>query len=240
MKGLMKSIHRSTRLFCRGVIVAALFTSGVVIAGEDATTSPTTQGSGAAKLQGTEVTTFIKEASQANTAEVALGQLAERKSQNADVKQFAQMMVKDHRAANEQLRPIAQAHNVAMSDTLDTTHQKKLESLQKLNGTEFDQQFMKDMLKGHQKVIGQFEKAAQQTQALDVKEYAQNTLPTLRNHMHHAKQTAQAVGIDQTTITSILKESSGAMGRPGEDTWKESGGAIKPDSGTKPDQQNPA
>src|SRR5436190_4777962 len=132
------------RFFGRGLFVASVLSAGTLLAGEDSTTSSTTQGAGAAKLEGTEATTFIREANTANAAEVSLGGLAERKSQSAEVKDFARMMVRDHRAANEQLRPIAQAHGVTLNDSLDATHQKKLDQLEKLTGTEFDQQFMKD------------------------------------------------------------------------------------------------
>ena len=226
------------RFFGRGLFVASVLSAGTLLAGEDSTTSSTTQGAGAAKLEGTEATTFIREANTANAAEVSLGGLAERKSQSAEVKDFARMMVRDHRAANEQLRPIAQAHGVTLNDSLDATHQKKLDQLEKLTGTEFDQQFMKDMLKGHQAAIAKFEKAAQQSESPDVKEYAETTLPTLRQHMTHAKQTASAVGIDQQTISSLTKE-SGAVGGTIDESGRDTGTSSRPAGGTKPEQHQP-
>src|SRR5262245_37859718 len=231
MKSLTSPIL--ARLFGRGVVIASVLTAGALFAGEDSTT----QGSGAAKLEGSAVTTFIKEANNANVGEDALAELALQKSQNGQVKDFAQMMKKDHTAANEKLRPIAEAHGVTMSDELDPMHKKLLDQLQQLSGSEFDQQFMKDMLKGHQVVIGKFEKAAQQTQAPDVKEYAQTTLPTLRQHMSHAKQTASAVGIDQQTISSLTKESK-ATGGTVDESQSESGTYSRPAGGTKPDQRS--
>jgi putative membrane protein len=222
------------RLFSRGLIVASVLTGGALLAGEDAGSS-TTQGAGAAKLEGTDAGTFIHEANDINNAEVALGKLAQSKSQTAEVKEFGRMMVKDHTAANEQLRPIAQAHGVTVSDTVDSTHQKVLDKLEQQSGSEFDQQFMKVMLKGHQSAIAKFEKAAQQSQVPDVKEYAQNTLPILRQHMTHAKQTASVVGIDQQTISSLTKESS--AGGTGDETHRDTGTYTRPDWGTKPGER---
>ena len=216
MKPLM--VPGVARLFGRGLIVASVLMGGAKLLGADA------------------AATFIREAHDINSAEVALGKLAESKSQTADVKEFARMMVKDHSAANDQLLPIAQAHNVTVSDALDSTHEKKLEQLQKLSGTEFDQQFMKDMLKGHQAAIAKFEKAAQQSSASDVKDYAQNTLPTLQKHMTHAKETASVVGIDQQTISSLTKESS-ATGGTVDETHRDTGTYTRPDGGTKPEQR---
>jgi hypothetical protein len=54
--------------------------------------------------------------------------------------------------------------------------------------------------------------------------------------MTHAKQTAQAVGIDQQTISSILKE-SGGMGGTGDEYHKDSGTVRPPEGGTKPEQR---
>jgi len=223
------------RRICPGLIAATILTTGVLYAGEDSMSQPTTQGSGAAKLTAADIDVFIKDASQANFAEVALADLAEHKSQSPEVKEFARMMKKDHSAANEQLRPIAQSHGVKMSDSLDATHKKMYDQLEQLSGTQFDQQFMKDMLKGHEKVIRSFDRAAQQTLSPDVKDYAQATLPTLNQHMHHAKQTAKAVGIDAQTISSLTKDSH-ATGGTIDESQKESG-VVKPDSGTKPDQR---
>lgn len=210
----------SARRLSRGFIVAVLLTTCAVRA-EDAS-SKTTQGAAAAKLQRTDASSFIKEAAQANQTEVAFAEVAEPRAQNPAVKQFAAMMRRDHQSNNEQLQPVAKAHGVEIPQSLDAKHQKKLSDLQQMSGTEFDQAYVKDMLKGHQKNIAKFEQAIQQVDDADVKQYARATLPALRQHLQHAKRTAQEVGIDQDTITSILKE-SGGMGASSDNMEKESG-----------------
>src|SRR5436305_1121932 len=47
---------------------------------------------------------FANEAAQGGMAEVQIGQLAVSKTQNSEVKQFAQKMVADHTKANDELK----------------------------------------------------------------------------------------------------------------------------------------
>lgn len=242
MKNSLKSSPSSLSLRC-ALVVAALST-GVACAQDmpaTSTTEPaesTSKGAGATKLRTTEAattpgalgsvtaTSFIKDAHQANLAEVALADVAARKAQSTDVKTFAKQMREDHQKANRDLEPIARAHNVTLDQTLDAKHQKMVERFEKMSGSEFDKEFMTEMLRDHQKVINKFEQASRNAADADVKQYAQTTLPTLRQHLHHAQQTARMAGVDQATISAIVKESD-AMGGTSDDMEKESGKADK-------------
>jgi putative membrane protein len=208
--------------FSQGLILAVLLARPTWTAFA-AEYPPTTGGSEEATPHKGNAATFIKEAMQGNNLEVALAEVAEHKSQNADVKKLAAVIQKDHQQANDKLMPIAQAHGVAAESTLDTKHQKVVDRFQNMSGSEFDKEFAKEMLRGHQRAIAKYEKAVQDISDPDVKQYAQTTLPELREHLQQTKQTAQAVGIDSATISSILKESSSSMGGTGDDSEQESG-----------------
>ncbi len=67
---------------------------------------------------------FVWSASVAGLKEVRLGQMADQRSSNADVKHFAQMMVADHGTANQELIKIAQSKGLAFpeSDMFDAEH----------------------------------------------------------------------------------------------------------------------
>ena len=236
------------RLFSRGSI-GVLFMSACIAQAADPTyPEPTQKGAGASSLQdkdkdylqptGASVDTksFLKEAYAGNAAEVKLAEVAETKSDNAQVKQFASTLKQDHQQANEKLQPIAQAHGVTVSDTLDPKDQKAVDRLQKLSGSDFDKEYTKAMLKDHKKDIGEYEKAAAQIKEADVKQYAQDTLPTLQEHLKDGQQAAQAAGVDPATISSILKEKSpGGMGGTGDESEHQSG----TDSQPQPQPQTP-
>lgn len=63
---------------------------------------------------------FAKKALMDGEKEVALAQIAERKSSNAQIKQFATMIVQDHMRANEQLRLLVKGDG-SMPRAGDTT-----------------------------------------------------------------------------------------------------------------------
>jgi putative membrane protein len=149
---------------------------------------------------------FLKNAEQANSAEIALSQVAQSRAQNSDVKQLAQMMVSDHQACNQKVQAIAQAHGLSFDQSLDWVNQHEVNRLQKADEGNFDKDYTKIMLKDHVKAIKMFQKAADDIDEPDVKEFAANTLPTLRNHLRHAEDAARAIGMDDSTVNSIVKD----------------------------------
>jgi len=159
---------------------------------------------------------FVKEAAAGNQSEIALAQLAQEKAQNPEVKNLAQMLQQDHQKAQEKLQTIAQAHGLTL-DTSPTWTQKRAQGkLEKLSGAEFDQQYTKDMLEDHVTDIKKFQKVAQTVEDTDVKQYAQETLPTLQTHLQHAASAAKSAGVDQSTITSLTKDMPVGIGGTGE------------------------
>jgi putative membrane protein len=126
------------------------------------------------------------------------------------------MIQKDHQQAQEKLQTIAQAHSVTLDTTPTWTQKREQGKLEKLSGAEFDQQYTKDMLEDHATDIKKFEKASQNIEDTDVKQYAQQTLPTLQTHLQHTASAAKSVGVDESTISSYTKDMPGAMGGAGE------------------------
>src|SRR4051812_10483629 len=70
---------------------------------------------------------FIEKAAAGGMLEVEWGKLADSKGQNADVKSFGAMLVKDHSAANEELKALAQKKGVALPASLPSKQQKEVD-----------------------------------------------------------------------------------------------------------------
>src|SRR5690242_19285497 len=62
------------------------------------------------------------------------------------------------------------------------------------------------MLTDHQKAISKFDKASQELQSADVKQYAETMLPKLREHFQKAADIARTVGVAPSTISAIAKK----------------------------------
>jgi putative membrane protein len=126
---------------------------------------------------------FVKAASQGGMFEVEAGKLAAAKATSPDVKKFGEMMSNDHSKANARLVQVAQDKGMATATSLDEEHQKMVNDLNKLTGCEFDRQYLKTMLKGHEETTAKFESEEQSGDDYSVKEFAASTLPTIRSHL---------------------------------------------------------
>ena len=132
---------------------------------------------------------FASQAAVIGKAEIELGQLAAKNSQDPAVRGYAQRMVKDHQAADAKLKKIAGAENLTLPQSLDAEHQALKEKLADLKGEAFDREYAKAMAKGHDKAVALFESASQASQMpAELKEFAAATLPTLKEHMQMAHQ----------------------------------------------------
>jgi putative membrane protein len=124
---------------------------------------------------------FIKEAAAGGMAEVEFSQLA-KKSENAEVKRFAEWMVQDHTKANTELAGIAKELDVEVSKTLDADHQKVRDQLRSLRGKAFDQRYMQVMVEDHEQAAKLFRQEADTGHDDQLKQFAQKTLPTIEEH----------------------------------------------------------
>lgn len=149
---------------------------------------------------------FIEKASQGNAAEIALANVAENRAQNPQVKQLADMLRTDHQQANQQLETVAASHGVTMDTSLDFMNKHEVNRLEKADAADFDKEYTTLMLKDHVKDIKEYQDAISKMDEADVKQYAQTVLPKLREHLEKSEQAARAAGVEDSTISSIVKE----------------------------------
>jgi putative membrane protein len=126
---------------------------------------------------------FASQAAVIGKAEIELGQLAAQQSQDDDVREYAQRMVKDHKAAASKLEKVAKQTNLMLPESLDAEHEALKQKLSRLQGDAFDREYARAMAKGHDKAVALFEAASQAPQmTAELREFAASTLPTLREH----------------------------------------------------------
>src|SRR5262245_50108009 len=104
-------------------------------------------------------TQFLTRAMEMNTAEVQLAEMAMKKSQNPQVKDFAQMLVRDHTQALDKIKQLRVDRGVKDTGDVKLTpeEQRTYDKLSKLSGAEFDREFMAAMVSGHRDAIRLFE-----------------------------------------------------------------------------------
>ncbi|MCC2957780.1 DUF4142 domain-containing protein [Massilia sp. IC2-477] len=149
-------------------------------------------GSGAAKLSAADKKT-ITDMALANMAEVETGKLALSKSQNADVKTFAQQMIDDHGKALTEVQALAQQKGVTLPTELDPKHKAISAKLEKLSGEAFDREYMKTVgVTDHKQTHSKLEKGSKSAKDPDVKALAAKLMPTVEQHLKAAQQMSSA------------------------------------------------
>jgi putative membrane protein len=129
--------------------------------------------------------TFIKQAAAGGMAEVELSKITE-KSENAEIKLFAEEMVRDHTAANVELTDIATALCVEMPKTFDADHQRIRAQLRIAHGGAFDQQYIRVMVGDHDQANNLFRQEADLGHEPQLRQFARKTLPSIEEHQKMA------------------------------------------------------
>lgn len=109
-----------------------------------------------AKAQSSQDKTFLATASQANVDEIAMSKLAEDKATNPEVRDFAELMVKQHTELGNDVKPFADKWGVTCATEPDAAHREEMERLKELSGAKFDKAYMNDMEKDHTKALKLF------------------------------------------------------------------------------------
>jgi putative membrane protein len=131
---------------------------------------------------------FAKEAAAGGLKEVALGELAQEQAKSEEVERFGQRMVQDHGQANQKLMAIVEQKDIQLPQELPEDAQQKYQELQRLSDAEFDEAYMDEMVKDHEKDVALFEQQAQSGEDPDLRAFAEETLPTLREHLELARE----------------------------------------------------
>jgi putative membrane protein len=129
---------------------------------------------------------FLKKASAANLAEVQLGQLALAQATNSDTKAFGQRMVDDHTAANSKLSDIARDQSLVASEAPSAAEQATYAKLKGMQGSAFDHAYDRQAVKDHQNAIKLFQGEAAHGKDPALRDFANQTLPTLKEHLSMA------------------------------------------------------
>ena len=130
---------------------------------------------------------FFTRAARTGMAEVQLATNVTQRAQSADVKAFAQRMITDHNASNQELMSLAARKQLDPPADLDPKHKALDEQLAKLSGAALDKAYMDAMVKDHVEAAAGFERAAQQVQDADLKAWAAKNVPVLHDHHHSAE-----------------------------------------------------
>jgi putative membrane protein len=135
--------------------------------------------------------TFMTKAIQGNLAEVAMGQLAQKQGESAEVKSFGQQLVTDHSAANQKATSLASGMGMTPPTEPSKKHQAEAAKMAKMSGAAFDRAFAQHMVADHKMEIAEHRRAAKMKNDA-VAAYATESLPILEQHLQTAQSLTKA------------------------------------------------
>jgi putative membrane protein len=179
----------------RNLIVASLVLLGAPLlleqpAWAQQTPAHTSLASGAGAKASAADASFIRDAIQADMAEVKVGQLAQQKGQSDKVKSFGKMLEDDHSKNLTEAKALAGQMGVAPPTEVNAMQKAMYDKLNGLSGAAFDTAFARDMADDHKKDIAKFQKAAKS--GGPTASYAEMTLPALQTHLRTAQSISGA------------------------------------------------
>lgn len=129
---------------------------------------------------------FVVNAAQSNLSEIEMGKLAVQKATDADVKNFGQMMIDMHTAAQNQLKTLGTNKKISIPDKLNDVKQAQQDQLNALSGAAFDKAYINGQVTGHQVTSGQFQMEIDNGQDPELKAYAVTNKPVVDDHLQRS------------------------------------------------------
>lgn len=166
-------------------LVAAL-SLAIAACGQQATTETTvSEDTTQAELNSATMNAqFVQAAATAGAFELRTSELAASRARLQSVKDFAQRMVTDHTAADQQLASVAAAAGLsAPAPLLSAEQQTVVNNLTGLNGEAFDDAYLDAQVAGHQSAVSTFQNYVSNGAPGPLRDWAQQTLPTLQQHL---------------------------------------------------------
>lgn len=135
---------------------------------------------------------FLTSAAHANAAELDASRLLLERSDDVDLKNFAQLLVREHGESQRQLKQLAATKRVNLPQGASPEDEKALDELRARSGEALNREYLQRFgVQSHRQSLALFERAANQARDPDVKRFAESMLPTLRRHLEMAERLAR-------------------------------------------------
>jgi len=136
----------------------------------------------------------------ANSIDIANGKIALDRSKTPAVRDFANLMIKDHTAVNESatalvtklgVKPEASATSKSLQDAANTEQQK----LRTMPAAEFDRAYLENEVAYHKQVLGAISDVLiPNAQNAELKKMLVDVKPAFQAHLDHAEKTLAGLG----------------------------------------------
>jgi putative membrane protein len=145
----------------------------------------------------------------ANTTEIAQAKLAQSKSKDASIKQFAAMMISHHgEAKKKQAKLKLKLAESGVSTAMQVDADSTMNALKADSGKDFDQAYITAQVDGHQKVLDTInDKLLPNVKSADLKAYLDELKPRVEEHLKQAEVLQQSFDSKHSSLPTTPKHS---------------------------------
>jgi putative membrane protein len=131
---------------------------------------------------------FIEYAAEMHAGEIKLAQLAQQKSLNDDVKDYADAVIASHTDALKKLSDRTGQSRWVENKTISLDTKRHADYLLPLTGDQFDQEFIAVMIADHKDAASTFKAPYVEVQNKELKSYLNDTVPALEVNLNAAQK----------------------------------------------------
>jgi putative membrane protein len=147
----------------------------------------------AATLGSHDTGAFVSNASQGDMYEIEAAKMAQTRSKNPDVKAFAKMMVTDHTALTNELKPLITAAAQKPADKLDERRQGFVDNLKQATDANFDKTYIDQQVAAHGEALTLMQGYADAGPDAGLRAAAAKAVPKVQAHLDKAKSIQAAL-----------------------------------------------
>ena len=131
---------------------------------------------------------FVTNAAISDMYEIQAGEIAQKKGRSADVKAFGKMMVSEHTALSNEMKPLVAAAGKTLPAGLDERRKGLIDNLNAASAAEFDQVYLSQQEAAHSEALTLMQGYADNGEVAGLKAAASKAVPKVQAHLDRVKQ----------------------------------------------------
>ncbi|MCE9533406.1 MAG: DUF4142 domain-containing protein [Planctomycetes bacterium] len=131
---------------------------------------------------------FLVKVMAIDIAEIEIGKLADKRSNSLQVKDRAGRLVNEHRKSADRVGLMLKNRQQSIVTGFDKNLLHLREDLGRLQGSEFDREYLRWTISTHQKEIAMYENQIKNGREGEIRSFAQEHVTVLRDHLRRAQE----------------------------------------------------
>jgi putative membrane protein len=137
---------------------------------------------------------YVRMAAASDLYEIRSSQLAQTRTQNAAIRGFAGMLIRDHMTTTSQLTAAAQAAGMPpMTPALMPMQQDMLRRLEAASGAAFDRAFANQQVQAHEMALRLHQNYASSGDTPALRQVAATAVPVIQHHLDRVRAVAGGI-----------------------------------------------